>query len=127
MKRSRAFDTLLATECDQIYGDHYHICPDAITEIGNNVSLVYKNLDFGTAGTNSITICGRSTLHSNSICLSFNSKEGEDRKIVEFPSTDVYTEYTFELTPVYHIQDLHIIFLPGSHFDLKYLRMGSNA
>ena len=41
-KASRAFEILQALECDAVYGDSFEQQADAITGIGNNVSLVFK-------------------------------------------------------------------------------------
>lgn len=78
-KYERAYDENLAVDNDTLYGDTYTLGSDAITGIGNNVTLTYKNMDF-SHGVHGITICGRSVLEKiPSISASPMTKEALTR------------------------------------------------
>ena len=57
------------------YGDSFVRTEDAIEQIGNNVSLEFSDMDFGTDASDSIVICGRTPLQHNTIQLRFSNGE----------------------------------------------------
>ncbi len=126
-KYERAYDTNLALDNDSIYGDTYTIAQDAVTGIGNNVSLMYKGMNFDK-GVHKVTICGRSPLLKNTIHVRFASDEGSVNQLAEFvmpeqPETeDGYVCRSFDLDNVQGIQTVNFVFLPGCNFDFKWFR-----
>ncbi|WEK54372.1 MAG: glycoside hydrolase family 2 TIM barrel-domain containing protein [Candidatus Cohnella colombiensis] len=118
----KAYERLSALEHDQIYGDSFTIAEDAIENIGNNVSLVYRDMDFGETGSSKLVICGRSPLDRNTVHLLFSGPAGETKQMVEFEYSDGYVEREFELERVFGPQTVTLMFLPGSRFDLKAFR-----
>ncbi len=118
----KAFGTLNATENNMINGDSYIIEEDLIREIGNNVDIEFRNMNFGEKGCSKITICGRSHIPTNTIHVRFSGDGGDVNQIVEFPESDDLQEITFPLTPVYGMQKVNFIFLPGCKFDFKEFR-----
>lgn len=118
----KAFEQLDALEYDHIYGDSFTLANNAVENIGNNVSIIYEDMDFAAAGATKLTICGHSPIDKNTIHISFSGNAGESKQIVEFTQSDGYTERTFELEPVYGPQKVMFIFLPGSQFNLKWFR-----
>lgn len=123
-KPLKAFERLNALEHDRIYGDTYTLAEDAVENIGNNVSLVYGDMDFGYSGSARLVICGRSSLNCNTLHLLFGGAEGETKQIVEFEGSDEYIEREFLLERITGLQTVTMVFLPGSQFDLKWLRFG---
>ena len=121
-KKEKAYEILKATEYDRITGDTFQLEEDAVTGIGNNVSIEYEGLDFGTTGFRTLTICGRSHIDVNTIHIRFSKGEEIAHQIVEFPFSQDYEERTFELESVTGCNHLSLIFLPGSNFDLKWFR-----
>jgi len=121
-KPQKAYERLGALDNDQIYGDSFVLAEDAIEQIGNNVSLVYQDMDFGEAGSANLVICGHSPLDKNTLHILFNGPQGESKQIVEFAHSDGYCEREFELELVAGPQTVTIVFLPGSQFDLKWFR-----
>jgi beta-galactosidase len=121
-RQTRAFETIWAFENDAISGDSYQITGDAVEAIGNNVSLEFRDLDFGAAGCRAVTICGRSSLDRNTIHLRFASLAGETTQLAEFPGAAAYEQHTFVLEPVMGVNRVTLVFLPGSQFDLKWLK-----
>jgi beta-galactosidase len=133
-KQSKAFGRISAGEYTQIYGDSYRIDTDAITSIGNNVTITYEDMDFVDVKVQSLTIWGRSPLPSNTIHLLFTPDKGEPvRTAVEFISSQPWESSDYE-PPVYQAQtftipkltgsgSLTFVFLPGSNFDFHSFRL----
>lgn len=119
---TRAWDALEARDCDMLYGDSYRKTDEGILDIGNNVSLVFQALDFGQKGCRRITIRGRTALENNSIHIRFRGEDGEEWRIVEFTRQEDWGEQSFALEPVYGMQDVTFLFLPGSRFDFGAFR-----
>lgn len=120
-KLEKAYEKLYATESTNLYGDTFTVKEDAVEGIGNNVSLEYENMDFGSKGFSEITICGRTKLPANSIHIRFYGEDGESvNQLVEFPHSEEYTEVTFPLTAVKGKNKVNFVFLPGCDFDFKW-------
>ena len=121
-KYEKAYATLYATDHNRITGDAFKIEEDAITGIGNNVTLEYEGIDFGERGFTRLVICGRSHIESNTIHVRLINEKESLNQIVEFPYTEEYSEKTYELQSVSGCNRLNLIFMPGSKFDLKWFR-----
>lgn len=122
---TRAWDDMEAASCDMLYGDSYRRTEEGILDIGNNVSLVFQELDFGPEGCHRVTIRGRTALENNSIHICFKGENGEERRIVEFARQEDWGEQSFALEPVYGMRDVTFLFLPGSKFDFGGFRFGA--
>ena len=147
-KYERAYDENLAVDNDAIYGDTYTLGSEAITGIGNNVSLTYKGMDF-THGVHGITICGRSVLEKNTIHIRFANADGSINQLAEFvmndgskpdnipacdssagsdcgvqgnENADGYVCRHFALDNVEGMYNVNLVFLPGCNFDLKWFK-----
>ncbi len=119
----KAYGTLFAMENNMMNGDYYEINGEAVENIGNNTDIEFKNMNFGEKGLRQITICGRSRIPMNTIHVRFTDENGVGKnQIVEFPQSEDYQELSFPLDPVYGLQKVNFIFLPGSKFDFKYFR-----
>ena len=46
----------------------------------------------------------------------------QQRRVVEFPGSEGWTEVTFPLEPVYGKQEVTFLFLPGCDFDFMEFR-----
>lgn len=121
-KLDKAYEKLWAKENNAIYGDSFTITENAIEKIGNNVSLVYKNMDFGETGFSKLIICGRSEIEKNTINVRFNGEGGEVKQLAEFNHSDGYVEREFKLDSVKGMQEVTFVFLPGSQFDFKWFK-----
>lgn len=122
---TKAYELLYAAENDAIYGDTFTVQGQEVTGIGNNVTLEYKDMDFGEDGAAGVTICGRTHNDKDSLHVSFTDEhEAESRQLVEYVSdgTGEYQQLSFPLKKVQGVQTVRFIFLPGSHFDLKWIR-----
>lgn len=118
-KYDRAFTKLYASDADDIYGDDFKADGRCVTGIGNNVSLVFKEMDFGEEGTSKICIKGRAPKGDNTIHVRFADPSGEIKNIIEFKKCDEYTECEYEFDKIKGMKDVSLVFMPGSCFDLE--------
>ncbi|MDR6553900.1 beta-galactosidase [Paenibacillus qinlingensis] len=119
----KAFQQLKATEATTVYGDCFTVREDTIEQIGNNVSLVYENMDFGELGASQIEICWRSHIAQNSIQLVFTDDQREIRQMIEVASRENYTSAVFNLDEtITGTNKVSLIFLPGCNIDIGWLQ-----
>ena len=122
-KQNRGMKRINVTEADAIYGDSFSQREDSICEIGNNVSLEFLEMDFGTAGVSGVTICGNSEIDCNSIHLCFEAKGQEEKELLEFRQTNAQEEKTFLFSQkITGMQKITFLFLPGSKFDFTWFQ-----
>lgn len=120
--KNRAFEQNSAAQSDRIYGDTYSITDNSVEGIGNNVSLVFEQMDFTGEGAAKLVIYGRSPIDKNTIHIRFASQDGESNQLVEFTQSDGYEERVFDLDKITGMQKVTFIFLPGSNFDFGWFR-----
>jgi len=104
---------------DALYGDTFTKTAEAIEGIGNNVSIVYNNMDFGDAGVTKVTIEGESPIDINTIHIQIQTEQEEYKEIIEFKYSSGYTSRTFNINKLTGNCKLTFVFLPGSQFNLK--------
>jgi beta-galactosidase len=115
----KAFAKLNAADNDGINGDSFTVHGGEVTGIGNNVSIVYTNMDFGDKGTESVTLSARSPLKTNSVQLLI----GDKREMLEVAGTERYTESSYALKNRYTgRQTVTFVFLPGCQIDLEWIK-----
>lgn len=119
-RQEKSFERLWAADADSVYGDSFQRDGRAVRNIGNNVTLVYENMDFGEGGAESVTICGCTPLERNSIHIHYTNQWGETvNRILEFAGDDGKEhEQTFSIEKLAGCGKVEIIFLPGSCFNL---------
>ncbi|MDF2942347.1 MAG: glycoside hydrolase [Herbinix sp.] len=118
----KAYEQLSVLSYNNIYGDSYTIGEDCITGIGNNVTIVFDEMNFGTDGFKKLVVCGRSSIDKNTIHVRFNNAEGEVKQLAEFQYSDQYVEREFNLESVTGVQTVSFVFLPGCKFDFKWFQ-----
>ncbi|MEZ0536627.1 glycoside hydrolase family 2 TIM barrel-domain containing protein [Caldicellulosiruptoraceae bacterium PP1] len=121
-KLNRALEKNMASECNHIYGDTFTKKDSFVEGIGNNVSMVYEDMDFTESGVSKIVIYGRSPIDKNTIHIRFSNSEGESTQIIEFTHSDNYEERVFDLEKVTGKCNVTFVFLPGSNFDFGWFR-----
>ena len=120
-KLEKAYQQLRALDYDQLYGDSFTITEHAIENIGNNVSIIFDDMNF-VEGASKLTICGHSPIDKNTITIIMSGDQGDSKQMVEFTHSDDYITRTYELQPVEGKQKIMFVFLPGSQFDLKWFK-----
>ena len=121
-EKNKAYETNRAVDIDEIYGDDYKVENESVNGIGNNVSMVFKDMDFGPEGAGRITVCGHTPLDQNTIHIRFTDGQTEQRRAVEFKHSDGFEEQSFEIEPLTGKGDIVFIFLPGCNFDFKWFK-----
>ena len=119
-KYEKAFSRIEAAECNKIYGDSFQVGKKEITQIGNNVTIAYEHMDFGTEGASQIIVWGRSKLPENTIHIHFTKEDQTvETRILEIKGTEEYEAQRLKLSPLKGCGILEFIFLPGSNFDME--------
>lgn len=108
-----------AVSADSIYGDSFVRTPDAVENIGNNVTLNFDGLDFGEEGRKRISITGRTPNTNNPIRIRLLKDSEEEVRVCEFTRAEAYETQTFDLPEVGGMWKIGFIFLPGSNFDFR--------
>jgi len=121
-KINKSFEQLRALEHNHLYGDSFTITEEAIENIGNNVSIIFEDMDFGEAGASKLTICGHSPIDKNTINILFSGDNGDSKQLVEFSYSDDYTVREFNLEAIRGKQTVTFVFLPGSQFNLNWFK-----
>lgn len=122
-KLQRAFQKLMAAECDSIYGDFFKVKDGTVEHIGNNVTLLYEAMDFGHRGAEHLALCWQSALPVNSIQLVFEDEEEKKVTMMELKQSGTYTSNVFPLGwRICGKKKVSLIFLPGSSLDLAWIQ-----
>ncbi len=119
-KRDKAHTEFPAVDA-RISGDSYTVTDDAVTGIGNNVTVDLGGYDFTGSAPEKLVITGRTKLAFNSIQAVF---EGDEKRTVlcDFARSEEYTAREFPLDGIKGRVKVSLIFLPGCDFDLKSVR-----
>ncbi|MBR6380380.1 MAG: DUF4982 domain-containing protein [Lachnospiraceae bacterium] len=119
----KAYEKLLGSDRSAVYGDAFREEGTAIRGIGNNVTAEFAGMDFGETGSGEVILCGSTPLPKVSIHLLFE-REGEPlrREILEFTGSEKETENRFTFAPFTGEGCVKLLFLPGTQFDLEWLR-----
>ena len=121
-RQSRAWLYQRALDADYIYGDTFARTAEAVCGIGNNVSLVYENMDFGATKKAFLTINGCTPLNENPITVRFQNEEGETLSaLAQFKGSE-HGAQTFELDVLPGVCTVSFVFLPGCQFDFTGFR-----
>lgn len=118
----KAWQEIAAKDADAVYGDSFTKTEHAVEEIGNNVSLVFTEMDFGKTPIREIAIRGRARKGGNTIHVRFFNETEEIKQIVEFSESEDYILQKFALEPVEGKWEVTFVFLPGSCFDFESFR-----
>ena len=119
-KRRKENCELSVLYAENIYGDSFTRGEDAVTGIGNNVTVDLGEFSFDTPPAK-IFVTGRSALPLNSIHLQAEGTEVR-RWLLEFPGCEEYTPREFPIEGMETRCRISLVFLPGSDFDLRSVR-----
>ena len=116
-RQSRAWQRLSALAADAVYGDSFTRTEDCVAGIGNNVSLVYENMDFGQTEHALLTIDGCTPLQENPITIRYQNEAGETlTTLAQFKGCD-RGEQTYQVEVLPGVCMVTFVFLPGCQFD----------
>ncbi len=116
-RQSRAWMPLSALEADAIYGDSFTRGKDGVYGIGNNVSLVYENMDFGDATHAVLELDGCTPLNENPITIRYQNAEGETLNTLAQFRGGACGKQRFETEVLPGMGTVTFVFLPGCQFD----------
>ncbi|MCR4616996.1 MAG: DUF4982 domain-containing protein [Lachnospiraceae bacterium] len=117
-KIEKAYALINAGECDSVYGDSFEKKDSRIDGIGNNVTVEFTDMDFGTDSAARILISGKTHIPVNTIHLLFDNGNDVSRDIIEFSANKGDTQ-SFDISPITGKGTVRFVFLPGSSFDFK--------
>ena len=121
-RQSRAWQEMSALAADSVYGDSFKRTEAGVMDIGNNVSLVYENMDFGTEKQALLAIEGCTSLEENPITIRMTSAEGETlTTLAQFRGTERGWQ-TFPVEVLPGVCTVSFVFLPGCQFDFYKFR-----
>ena len=121
-KQQNAWILHAAGSADTIYGDCYTRSGSAVTSIGNNVTLAWKEMDFGGAGEVLIEISGKTKLAVNTVSLRIKNEHGDETAAAaDFRGTGEETQ-VFRISVPAGSCTVSFVFLPGSSFDFYSFR-----
>ena len=121
-KQRNAFIWHSAGSADSIYGDSFSREGDAVNRIGNNVTLIWKDMDFGSDGDYLLEIEGRTQLPVNTVSIRIaNSHGNETLSIAEFKG-QLHGVQKFRVRAPEGNCTVSFVFLPGSSFDFDGFR-----
>lgn len=115
----KAWMRLNAADASAVYGDSFRMTDGCVEEIGNNVSLEFKDMDFGEKKAGKLVVFGRARKGSNTIHVRFFQGTEESKQIVEFPKSEDYIRQEFTIEPVMGNVTVTFVFMPGSCFDFS--------
>ncbi|MBQ8313227.1 MAG: DUF4982 domain-containing protein [Clostridia bacterium] len=116
-RQSRAWLPLTSLEADTVYGDSFERTEAGIMNIGNNVSLLYEQMDFGEATRATLMLDGATPLETNPVTVRFEREDGETlTTLAQFKGTG-RSQQQFEMDVLPGVCRVSFVFLPGSQFD----------
>lgn len=113
-----------AADAEKVYGDQYEKNGQCVEKIGNNVTIDYGTFDFGDK-IDKITIFGRARNGVNTLHIRLFRDDADTKEVVEFEPTTDYVEREFEINGLNGKGSLSVIFMPGSDFDLGWIKFGT--
>lgn len=115
-------ELIKAVDYDEIFGDSYEVSDEVVTNIGNNATLLYKNMNFGETVVTKLIVCGRSALENNSIHVKVDKKGTSTYELIEFAGSKSYMEREYAIEPLRGEVEIRFVFLPGSKFDFAWFQ-----
>ena len=116
-KQEKAFRRHRAVDADSIYGDSFVMDDTAVRQIGNNVTLTFRNMRFAQAASIQLEIEGSTTLPEQSITVRWQNQAGETVDCLCRFAGNGESMQRFPMQAREGEWDVSFIFLPGSRFD----------
>ena len=126
-RQSRALRYNPAGEADALYGDSFVKEGNAVRQIGNNVTLSFRNMDFGPGGKYQMILDGATGLPVNTVSLRVTNGQGETAVITCAFQKSERGEQRFDVDVPKGLSEVSFVFLPGSSFDFYGFRFAPAA
>ena len=121
-KQQNAYLRHNAGSADSIYGDSFTRSGETVKGIGNNVTLIWNDMDFGEGGETLLEIEGRTKLPVNTISIRIRNKQGKEiLSVAEFHGK-LHGIQQFRVNVPDGNCTVSFVFLPGSSFDFDAFR-----
>jgi beta-galactosidase len=121
-KQMNAFVRHPAGNADIIYGDCFRREGDSVTGIGNNVTLLWNDMDFGEAEETVLEIDGSTDLPVNTVSIRIRNDQGDEiNSVAEFEGRKDGNRRFVLKVPGGNCT-VAFVFLPGSSFDFHAFR-----
>lgn len=118
-KQRNAYIRHSAGDADVIYGDCFRKEGECVKGIGNNVTLAWKDMNFGKAGEVMLEIDGKTSLSRNTISIRVRNDQGEEMtSAAEFDGEGEQNQQFAVKVPSGNCT-VSFVFLPGSSFDFN--------
>ena len=118
-KQKKAFLQHNAGSAENVYGDSFVLDGDAIREIGNNVSLIWKDMDFDGENEVILEIAGKTPLPVNTISIRIKNREGDEiSSVMNFAGGNRAVQ-SVKISVPSGLCSVTFLFLPGSCFDFE--------
>ena len=121
-KQMNAYIPHTAGSAEQLYGDCFERSGSAVTNIGNNVTLTWTDMDFGGETDVTLEIEGETPLDLNTISIRIVNKEGKEYDTAAGFSGKGGTKQCFSVRVPEGACTVSFVFLPGSAFDFHSFR-----
>ena len=113
----KAFARLPSLMCDAVYGDSFTRTERGVENIGNNVSLVFHDMDFGNCERATLRIHGQTPLERCTVHVRMTDASGRElAQLAEFAGTQA-GEQAFPMNVLPGACTVSFVFLPGTRFD----------
>ncbi len=113
---SPVFGTIFPADCDELYGDCFTKDGSSVRGIGNNTVIGFRALSFGS-GADAVIIRGSTPNEINTIQMKISKDGAETTHLLEFRQNGGH-EQQFGIPEITGVNDVDLVFLPGSDFDL---------
>ena len=118
-KQEKAFLPHSAGSAETIYGDSFVRDGHMIREIGNNVSLIWEDMDFRCEKEVILEVRGKTPLPVNTITVRIkNRNNGETISVMDFTGGNRAAQ-TIKVPVPFGLCTVTFVFLPGSRFDFE--------
>ena len=124
-KQDKAYLPHSAGSAKHVSGDSFVRDGGAIREIGNNVSLLWEDMDFGGEKEVLLEITGKTPLPVNTISIRIRNRENEEIiSAMDFfgKTGENPTAQEMKISVLSGICTVTFVFLPGSRFDFESFR-----
>lgn len=116
-RQSRAWQLLSGLEADTVYGDSFTRGAEGIMDIGNNVTLVWGQMDFGESTSATLMLDGATPMAVNPVTIRFENEAGETLTTLAQFRGQGRSRQLFPMEVLPGVCTVSFVFLPGSQYD----------